>query len=84
MDPTGNVLGAFPGVRDQKLSNNDLFYGAFPKEMVMNPLNAVRSVVFSVFTISVGITLLYVSSFPKLSHPFRSSAKFGINKRHTK
>jgi len=84
MDSTWNISGAFPGVRDQKPSNNGLFYGTFPKEMVLNTLNAVRIIVFSLFTIIVGITLLYVSSFPKLPDPFRSSAKFGINKRPKK
>jgi hypothetical protein len=45
IDPTWNVLGAYLGVRDQTPSNNGLFYGTFPKETVLNPSNAARSIV---------------------------------------
>jgi len=76
MDPTWNVFGAFPGVRDQKPSNNALFYGTFPKEMVLNTLNAVRSIVFSLFTTSVGVTILYMYiQFPKVPSPFQIYGK---------
>ena len=84
MDPTWNILGTFPGIRDQKPSNNGLFYGTFLEEMIMNPLNAVHSILSSRFAISICVTLLHVSSFPKLLRHFSSSAKFGINKRQTK
>ena len=76
MDPTWNVLGAFPGVRDQKPSNNGLFYGTFPKEMDLNTLNAVRSVIFSLFTISVDVTLIIcISIFPNFASPFQIFGK---------